>query len=319
MVAIRFVPEAARDQRRALSRDHGAILFDVSLPVQSRPRENGLDEIGDGVRLSGGDHEVVRRVRAHDAHHRVHGIRGPAPVVDRGQIAQDQLRCASLADVDSAADDLLRHEPGFAKRRFVVVQDPRRGVDAGTVTVEAAAVNAGRLGDPVDAHRCERGGFVLHGRRGLAEHEARRGVEQARAREVQPNGLQDVEQAFDVDAVALDVEVAAPGAPAILSRVMDRSKVVDLVGPERRDEAVDHVAVQNVRAATEADGLVPLGAEAFRQNAAVLTFAPDDEGAAHPETISSSGSGKMIFPPAFRNAASRRTTCSRKCQGSTRK
>ena len=125
-----------------------------------------------------------------------------------------------------------------------------------------------------------------------AENQARCGVDEMGRCALDPDRFQEIEQPLDVHAVARRVEIPPADALPILRGVMHGREVVDLVGPELGDEPGDGLAVQNVHAAADAYDFGPLPAQAVGHDATVLPVASDDEGAPHPETISSSGSGR---------------------------
>jgi hypothetical protein len=73
---------------------------------------------------------------------------------------------------------------------------------------------------------------------------------------------------------------------------MHRGEVVNLVRAELGNEPATASRSRMSVVTADADGFGSLPAQPVGQDATVLPVASDDEGPTHPETISSSGSGR---------------------------
>ena len=125
---------------------HAGFFLPPAPPADLDPElgEGPLGEFPDGVPLARGDHEVIGLLPLEDQPHRLHEIRGVAPVALGVQVAQVKLVLQSQEDPGGGAGDLAGDE-GFAPPgRLVVEKDPVAGehpvglavIDRGPVGVE---------------------------------------------------------------------------------------------------------------------------------------------------------------------------------------
>ena len=130
-------------------------LVDVHVlaPVEPDVLERGLHELLDAVQLAGRDHVVVRLVLLEHQPHRAHGVAGVAPVALRVEVAEPQVGHEAELDPGGRVRDLARQELERAARRLVVVEDPRRGVQAVAAAVAARDEVRVRLRDAVRRQR----------------------------------------------------------------------------------------------------------------------------------------------------------------------
>mmetsp|Transcript_139532 Transcript_139532/g.339007 ORF Transcript_139532/g.339007 Transcript_139532/m.339007 type:complete len:356 (+) Transcript_139532:16-1083(+) len=85
--------------------------------------ERVLHELAHGVRLAGGQHEVIRLVHLQHQPHPLDVVARVAPVALRVDVAQVQAVLQARLDARHGARDLPRHERGTAARALVVEQD----------------------------------------------------------------------------------------------------------------------------------------------------------------------------------------------------
>ena len=236
-----------------------------------------------------------------------------------------QLVLLAAEDRADRARDLARHERRAAPRRLVVEEDPVDGVHAVRLAVVAR--------DPVAEDLARRRTGCADGTasprsaatsRHLAEHLARRRLVEAAVDALLADRVEQAQRAerVDVGGVLRDVEAHA--------HVALRAEVVDLVGPDRAHQLVQHRAVgeiaedeldvaedvvdargvERARAADHPVDLVALLEQDLGEIRAVLARDPGDERFALRATA-----GSTSARAAARVGRDRPATRSRDCAG----
>ena len=98
-------------------------MRDVLLPVEADQPERELDELADGVHLTGRDDVVVRLVVLEHQPHRLDVLGRVSPVAAGVEVAEVQLVGLAGDDRGDAAGHLAGDEGRPAPRRLVVEQD----------------------------------------------------------------------------------------------------------------------------------------------------------------------------------------------------
>ena len=198
---LRGPPEAlARSRRRADAAANVAgtkqrsIFLDVVLRGQTERLEDLVDERRQRLGLTGADHVVRRFVLLNHAPHGLDVLGRPSPVALHREIAEPQALAAPGGDATGRRDDLLGDEPLGSKRRLVVEQDPRAGVEIVGLSIAAHLPEGRRLRDGVGAARPKRGVFVRRDAHRVAEAFARAGVVEADRALQQPDRLEQIER-----------------------------------------------------------------------------------------------------------------------------
>ena len=133
------------------------------------PLERQLAELADGMRLAGGDHEVLRRVGLQHQPHRLDEVPGEAPIAARVEVPQHQRFRPSVLEGCHGQRDLASDKRLPAPRRLVVEQDPVDRKYPVRLPVIPRDVVGKCLGTAVGAAGVEGGGFLLRGFDDLAE------------------------------------------------------------------------------------------------------------------------------------------------------
>ena len=200
--------------------------------------------------LSRGDDVIVGLGLLQHRPRRLHVLLGVPPVDPGAQVPQHQPLLFAQSDpghrIGYLAGDVVRGPP----RRFMIVEDPRRGMHAVCLAKIPGKVIGRHFADGIGALRVERRGFVLHGFVAAAEHVGRAGLEEA-------------DRGIDL---ADDLQDFADGGPGYVGRIADHVEapadmvlvglVVDLVGAYGLDDPVQgrgigHVAPFDEKALVE--------------------------------------------------------------------
>ena len=163
-------------------------------PVQVIAGKAAGDEFREAVGLAGGDDEVGRLWVVKHALHRIDILGGPAPVARQIERAEFEHGQFSLCHVGRTAHDLLRDEPGGAKRRFVVEQDARASEQPVGLAVVGHRPERCRLADSIRTAGTELRHLVRWPLPRIAETFARGGVVEAGIQRQESHRLQHVDR-----------------------------------------------------------------------------------------------------------------------------
>ena len=98
-------------------------------------REGKLDELTNGMGLTGRQHVVIRRIVIDDSPHTVHVVAGMAPVAPRVQVSQIDAVLQAMGNRGDCPSDFAGHERLASRRSFVVEQNAIGGVQSICLTI----------------------------------------------------------------------------------------------------------------------------------------------------------------------------------------
>ena len=145
------------------------------------------------MRLTRGDHVVVRLLLLQHQPHGAHVVARVAPVAGGLEIAERQLPGQAELDARHPVGDLAGHELDAAQRALVVEQDAGRGVQPEALAVVHGHAVRVELGRGVRRARIERRALVLHRLLDQPVHLRRRGLVETARRPRDADRLEQVD------------------------------------------------------------------------------------------------------------------------------